>query len=320
MGETLVQETRGWDEERGRTIIQRSKEEANDYRYFPEPDLPPLRPSAEWVAELRTKLPELPAQRRARYTDTLGLSAYDAGVLTSDAALAAYFDAVVEAGVAAKSAANWITGEFSRLLNQHAADALRADHVALGPQGLAELIGEVDSGGVSSTNAKTVLAEAFESGESPRAIIERRGLGQVSDAGRHRRRDRERAGRVRVAGRGVSVRKGSAVRIPGRTGDEANCWPCRRAPGERGASAQARSLSGSTWPTPRLGPYSHTLARDVGRAAQRRCTCVSSPWHAMCVDRALTGYITTDISHDSSAGPLRTPGSHGRKSQARLDA
>ena len=182
-GETLVQETRGWDEERGRTIIQRSKEDANDYRYFPEPDLPPLRPSDAWVAELRGHLPELPAQRRARYTDELGLSAYDAGVLTADAALAAYFDAVVDADVAPKSAANWITGEFSRLLNQHAADALRADHVALRPQGLAELIGAVEAGNVSSTNAKTVLAEAFETGESPRALIERQGLGQVSDAG-----------------------------------------------------------------------------------------------------------------------------------------
>ena len=92
-GESLSQETRGWDEERGRTIIQRSKEEANDYRYFPEPDLPPLRPSEAWVAELRARLPELPAQRRARYAEELGLSPYDAGVLTADAALAAYFDA-----------------------------------------------------------------------------------------------------------------------------------------------------------------------------------------------------------------------------------
>ena len=181
-GEGLVQETRGWDEEAGRTIVQRTKEEANDYRYFPEPDLPPLRPSEAWVDELRTHLPELPAQRRARYTDELGLSAYDAGVLTADAALAAYFDATIEAGVAPKTAANWITGEFSRLLNQHAADGLRADRVALRPEGLAELIREVDAGGVSSTNAKTVLAAAFESGESPRTVIEREGLAQVSDA------------------------------------------------------------------------------------------------------------------------------------------
>ncbi|HEU4862228.1 MAG TPA: Asp-tRNA(Asn)/Glu-tRNA(Gln) amidotransferase subunit GatB [Candidatus Limnocylindria bacterium] len=182
-GEALSQETRGWDEEAGRTIVQRSKEEANDYRYFPEPDLPPLRPSDAWVAELRDRLPELPAQRRVRYTDELGLSPYDADVLTSDVALADYFDAVVAAGVTPKAAANWIIGELSRLLNQHAAESLRADAVALRPEGLAELIGEVEAGSVSTTNAKAVLAAAFESGESPRAIIEREGLGAVSDAG-----------------------------------------------------------------------------------------------------------------------------------------
>ena len=181
-GEPLRQETRGWDEESGRTIIQRSKEEANDYRYFPEPDLPPLRPSPSWVEELRTRLPELPAQKRSRYTSELGLSEYDAGVLTADAALAAYFEAVVEAGVAPKTAANWIAGELSRLLNQRAADGLRADRVALRPAGLAELIDEVEAGRVSATNAKAVLATVFDSGESPRLVIEREGVGQVSDA------------------------------------------------------------------------------------------------------------------------------------------
>ena len=182
-GESLRQETRGWDEEAGRTIIQRSKEEANDYRYFPEPDLPPLRPSEAWVAEIRARMPELPDQRRTRYTEELGLSAYDASVLTADVALADYFDAVVAAGVDAKKAANWMSGEFSRLLNQHAAEGLRADAVALRPAGLAELITAVDSGAVSAGNAKGVLATAFASGESPKAIIDREGLGQVSDAG-----------------------------------------------------------------------------------------------------------------------------------------
>jgi len=182
-GETLTQETRGWEEEAGRTIVQRSKEEANDYRYFPEPDLPPLRPSADWVARLRATLPELPAQRRVRYVHELGLSAYDAGVLTADVALAGYFDALVAAGVGAKHAANWVTGEFSRLLNQHAAAGLRADRVALAPASLAELIGEVEAGRVSGTNAKAVLAAVFETGESPRAVIEREGLGQVTDTG-----------------------------------------------------------------------------------------------------------------------------------------
>jgi len=181
-GERLVQETRGWQETDGRTIPQRSKEEANDYRYFPEPDLPPLRPSEEWVAKLRAAMPELPAARRARYQDGLGLSAYDAGVLTADLALADYFDAVVAAGTAPKVAANWLTGEFSRLLNQHAAEGLRASGVALRPAGLAELISGVEGGKVSAANAKTVLAEVFETGESPKAVVDRLGLQQVGDA------------------------------------------------------------------------------------------------------------------------------------------
>jgi aspartyl-tRNA(Asn)/glutamyl-tRNA(Gln) amidotransferase subunit B len=180
-GEPLVQETRGWDENGGRTVSQRSKEEANDYRYFPEPDLPPLRPAAEWVAEIRARLPELPAARRARYEAELGLSAYDAGVLGAEVSLGDYFDAVVAAGVAPKAAANWVTGEFSRLLNQHAAEGLRARDVALPPEGLAELIEEVEAGRVSAATAKAVLARCFESGEAPRVVIVAEGLAQVSD-------------------------------------------------------------------------------------------------------------------------------------------
>jgi aspartyl-tRNA(Asn)/glutamyl-tRNA(Gln) amidotransferase subunit B len=180
-GEPIAQETRGWDEEAGRTIVQRSKEEANDYRYFPEPDLPPLRPSPAWVDELRGRLPELPAARRARYIEALGLSDYDAGVLVADDALARYFDETVAAGAAPKVAANWIAGEVSRFLNQHAAEGLRADALALHPAGLAELIVEVEEGRVSSTNAKTVLAGTLATGESPRAVIARDGLAQVSD-------------------------------------------------------------------------------------------------------------------------------------------
>jgi len=109
------------------------------------------------------------------------LKKYFLVVILGLVALAAYFEAVIGAGIDAKKAANWVTGEFSRLLNQHAADGLRADAVALGPSGLADLIREVEAGRVSTTNAKTVLATAFESGESPQKIIAREGLGQVSD-------------------------------------------------------------------------------------------------------------------------------------------
>ncbi len=182
-GEPLLQETRGWDEAHGRTVSQRSKEEANDYRYFPDPDLPPLRPSLEWVERLRAALPELPARRRERYERALGLSAYDAGVLTGDLALAAYFEDVVAAGAPAKAAANWVTGELSRLLNRHASEGLRADAIALPPAGLAELVEAVESGHVSAANAKAVLARTFETGESPREVIDREGLAQVSDEG-----------------------------------------------------------------------------------------------------------------------------------------
>jgi aspartyl-tRNA(Asn)/glutamyl-tRNA(Gln) amidotransferase subunit B len=180
-GVPLTQETRGWDEAGERTIPQRSKEEANDYRYFPEPDLPPLRPSPEWAAELRATLPELPAARRERYVTALGLSPYDAGVLTAEVSLGDYFDGVVAAGIAPKAAANWVSGEFSRLLNQHAADGLRARDVALGPEGLAELIAEVEAGRISPATAKQVLARCFESGEAPRVVIVAEGLAQVSD-------------------------------------------------------------------------------------------------------------------------------------------
>ncbi|MGZ8562604.1 MAG: Asp-tRNA(Asn)/Glu-tRNA(Gln) amidotransferase subunit GatB [Candidatus Limnocylindria bacterium] len=181
-GERLVQETRGWHETEGRTISQRSKEEANDYRYFPEPDLPPLRPSEEWVARLRASLPELPAARRRRYVEGMGLSEYDTGVLTADVALADYFDAVVAAGAEPKPAANWVTGEFSRLLNQHAAEGLRASRVALPPEGLAELVAEVEEGRLSAAVGKQVLARCFASGEMPRVVIVAEGLAQVSDA------------------------------------------------------------------------------------------------------------------------------------------
>ena len=180
-GTPITQETRGWDEAGGRTIPQRSKEEANDYRYFPEPDLPPLRPSREWVEEVRARVPELPAARRARYETDLGLSPYDAGVLTADVSLGEYFDAVVAAGVPAKAAANWVAGEFSRLLNQHAAEGLRARDVALPPEGLAELIEEVEAGRVSPNAAKQVLARCFESGEAPRVVILAEGLAVVRD-------------------------------------------------------------------------------------------------------------------------------------------
>ena len=184
----ITQETRGWDETGGRTIPQRAQGGGERL-----PLLPRARPAAAaTVPRSGSKrsaraLPELPAARRARYVTDLGLSAYDAGVLTADVSLGDYFDAVVGAGVPAKAAANWVAGEFSRLLNQHAAEGLRARDVALPPEGLAELIAEVEAGRVSPNAGKQVLARCFESGETPRVVILAEGLAGRAGRGRHRR-------------------------------------------------------------------------------------------------------------------------------------
>ena len=220
---------------RGGRSSQRSKEEANDYRYFPEPDLPPLRPSEEWVAQLRAGLPELPAARRARYVDGLGLSAYDAGVLTADLALADYFDAVVAAGIAAKTAANWVTGEFSRLLNQHAAAGLRASAVALRPDGARR----ADQRGRGRQGLGRERQDGAGRGLRVRRVAEggRRSARAAAGGGRgeHRRRGRGGAGRVPGPGRRLPGRQDRALRVPGRPGHEAHRRPRRCAPRQRGA-------------------------------------------------------------------------------------
>ena len=182
-GEKLIQETRGWHETEGRTIPQRSKEGGERL-----PLLPRARSAPAAALRGVGGAPARAASRAARRTaealhGEMGLSEYDTGVLTADLALADYFDAVARSGIAPKTAANWVTGEFLRLLNQHAAEGLRASAVALKPEGLAELINGVEDGKVSAANAKTVLAEVFESGESPKAVVDRLGLQQVGDAG-----------------------------------------------------------------------------------------------------------------------------------------
>jgi aspartyl-tRNA(Asn)/glutamyl-tRNA(Gln) amidotransferase subunit B len=164
-GGEVAQETRGWSEADQRTFSQRSKEHAQDYRYFPEPDLPPLELAPAWVEELRASLPELPAARRGRLVATHGLSEYDAGQLTEDAATADLFEATVAAGAPAKHAANWIIGTQPRL------DAAR----------LAELIGLVVAGTINRDQGLQVLAEAQSGGRSPAEVVRERGLSQVSD-------------------------------------------------------------------------------------------------------------------------------------------
>lgn len=185
-GEQIVQETRGWDEGAGSTFTQRTKEYAHDYRYFPEPDLPPLVIGDDWVQEVREVLPELPAARKQRFMTQYGLPEYDANLLTIGKATADYFESVVclkgESGETleqfAKQVSNWILGEFGRLLNEENSDIAS---VKIAPEGFVELLNMVSEGTLSSNMAKTVFEEMFQSGESPAKIAEEQGLAQISD-------------------------------------------------------------------------------------------------------------------------------------------
>ncbi len=180
-GETLVQETRGWSDDKGATYHMRSKETSDDYRYFPEPDLPPLRVEGAWLERLRTEMPELPAARRARFVASFGLAADAAAVLTADPDAAGLFERVVAAddGVAGRDVANWVTGEYLRLRNASPAGAA----LRVAPDQLAALIRLVDEGAISRSNAKEVFEAHVASGESVVAIVTERGFHQISDAG-----------------------------------------------------------------------------------------------------------------------------------------
>jgi aspartyl-tRNA(Asn)/glutamyl-tRNA(Gln) amidotransferase subunit B len=177
-GDVIAQETRGWADDRGETYHMRTKETSDDYRYFPEPDLPPLHVDRAWLERLAAELPELPAARRARYRDVLGLSAYDAAVLVADRDATALFEATLDAddGLAPKSVANWVTGEYLRLRN--------AAEVApiVAPTQLAAIVRAVDAGTLSRGNGKEVLEAHASSGDTASDIIEARGLRQISDA------------------------------------------------------------------------------------------------------------------------------------------
>jgi aspartyl-tRNA(Asn)/glutamyl-tRNA(Gln) amidotransferase subunit B len=177
-GGRVVQETRGWNESRRDTFSQRSKEEAEDYRYFPEPDLPPLEVDDAWVEEVRATLPELPQAKAARYQREFGLSAYDAGVLSEERPVAAWFEAAVAAGGEAKAVTNWMTNVFFSLMNERKESI---ESVRVTPAGLVELIGLVNRQVINNNTGKEVLAEMFATGESAGAIVERRGLAQISD-------------------------------------------------------------------------------------------------------------------------------------------
>jgi aspartyl-tRNA(Asn)/glutamyl-tRNA(Gln) amidotransferase subunit B len=178
-GGTIRQESLLWDDHRGELRSMRSKEESHDYRYFPEPDLPPLRVSAEEIEAARQTLPELPRVRRARLEAGYSLPAYDADILTQSAATADYFEEVVGAGVEAKSASNWVMGALQALMNERGDDGRT---VPVRPESLAQLIGLVRDGTVSDFAAKKVLVFMAEEGGEALQIVEAKGLVQVRDA------------------------------------------------------------------------------------------------------------------------------------------
>lgn len=179
-GEEIVQETRRWDENLGKTISMRSKEEAHDYRYFPDPDLVSISIDEAWLERIRSSIPELPDARKARYTNDYGLSGYDAEVIIASMQLADLFEETLQYTKDAKQAANWIMGDLLGYLN---ANNLEIQDVALTGQSIGEMIGLIENGTISSKIAKTVFKSMLESGKSPKQIVEEQGLVQISDEG-----------------------------------------------------------------------------------------------------------------------------------------
>jgi aspartyl-tRNA(Asn)/glutamyl-tRNA(Gln) amidotransferase subunit B len=179
-GGQVDHETRLWDPASARTLSMRSKEDAHDYRYFPEPDLPPLCLEPSWIDALRAGLPELPDARRQRFITEYGIPAYDAGVLTQSAGTAAYFEATAAASGNAKAASNWVMGELTRKMNEL---GVGVDDVPLAPGALAELIRLVDSGTISGPTAKDVFERMYASGRSAGDIVAAEGLGRIDDEG-----------------------------------------------------------------------------------------------------------------------------------------
>jgi aspartyl-tRNA(Asn)/glutamyl-tRNA(Gln) amidotransferase subunit B len=183
-GERVVQETRGWRDDTGETVSQRSKEQAEEYRYFPEPDLPPVGITASYVEELRAKLPELPDAKRHRFIAEYGLGDYEANLLTATRARAGYFEATLavssdERSKRAKAVANWMLGDFARLLN---IDGIEPDESKVRPADLHQLVELIEEGTISVTGAKGVFEEMYASGKGARAIVQERGLTQISSS------------------------------------------------------------------------------------------------------------------------------------------
>jgi aspartyl-tRNA(Asn)/glutamyl-tRNA(Gln) amidotransferase subunit B len=180
-GGTIVQETLGWDDVRGVTVSQRSKEEAHDYRYFPEPDLPPLQLDRAWIDSVKTQLPELPEAKTRRFIEKYELKPQEAGFLTSEKSLADYFESVISRSKSSPKIVNtWIAGEFMRYLNESDADI---SVIPVQAEDLAQLIDMVTDKSISGNAGKNVLAEMFKNGGKPADIVKEKNLAQVSDEG-----------------------------------------------------------------------------------------------------------------------------------------
>jgi aspartyl-tRNA(Asn)/glutamyl-tRNA(Gln) amidotransferase subunit B len=179
-GGTILQETRLFNVESGETAGMRSKEHAHDYRYFPEPDLVPLRVSASWLADVKSQMPELPARKRARFAETYGLREYDAQALTQTRAISEYYEAAVAVSGDPRAAANWIMGDLMGALNAAGKDFAESP---LPAAHLGDLVALIGKGEISGKLAKEIFPKMFQSGEAPRAIMEREGLTQISDTG-----------------------------------------------------------------------------------------------------------------------------------------
>ncbi|NLA07613.1 MAG: Asp-tRNA(Asn)/Glu-tRNA(Gln) amidotransferase subunit GatB [Firmicutes bacterium] len=177
-GGEVIRETRHWDEASQVTVSMRRKERAEDYRYFPEPDLAQLNIRRSWVDEIKATLPELPAARRMRFIESYGLPEYDASLLTDTKELADYFEAVVREYGEAKTVSNWIMGELSRLMN---ATGIGIESVKVRPGDIAAMLKMIDKGTISGKIAKTVFEEMFAEGKSPETIVKEKGLVQITD-------------------------------------------------------------------------------------------------------------------------------------------
>ncbi|MEO5864766.1 MAG: Asp-tRNA(Asn)/Glu-tRNA(Gln) amidotransferase subunit GatB [Nitrospiraceae bacterium] len=179
-GGTINQETRLWNLERGETVVMRSKEEAHDYRYFPDPDLVPLKLDQGWIEGCRTHVTELPAARMQRIVSKCGLSEYDASVLTASKAVADYFEACVKLFNQPKTVSNWVMGELTRELNNSGTDASASP---VSPERLVSLLQLVEQGAISLKVAREIFPEVYSSGKTPEQIVTEKGLTQVSDEG-----------------------------------------------------------------------------------------------------------------------------------------